>query len=329
MSGVRPLVYLLASPEPALLRAAVPMLEGSGAKVEVVLSAQAALAALTAPTPPALALLDANLPGIPLDQLLASARAHRNEPGYPILLIADAVAGEHLDRMAEGAIDDVLLRAAAGPYWLLRIDHALRAHRLAQEVDELREAATLSAQLDGLTGVYNREALLASLFRETDRVQRLNSAMTLLLFDIDDFGQWNSRLGAEACDELLRQVVNRTTRLLRSYDLIGRPGMDEFLLALPGCGIGNAVLLSERLRIEVFSVPFEVAGEPIRLSACFGVASSRGRSPVVVLREAEEALAQAKAMGPETVQCFDGCLSAAPAPVTYLAPASGDELIAW
>ena len=73
------------------------------------------------------------------------------------------------------------------------------------------------------------------LFRETDRAQRMNSSMCLVLFDIDDFGHWNSRLGVDACDELLCQVANRTGALLRSYDMLGRPGMDEFLIALPAC----------------------------------------------------------------------------------------------
>jgi two-component system, cell cycle response regulator len=322
-------VSLLASAEPSLLREVEPILARAGAQVNVVLTAQAALAALAAPCPPRLALLDANLPGMPISQLLASIHAHPAGRRCAIVLIADAVREEWMARLAEGVIDDLILRSEEIPYWQIRIDLALRAFGLALEVEELREAATLGAQLDRLTGVYNREALLAALFRETDRVQRLNTAMTILLFDIDDFGHWNSRLGAEDCDKLLCQAVSRTTRLLRSYDLIGRPGKDEFLVALPGCGIANAVLLAERLRMEVFSVPFPVAGQSIRLSACFGIAASQGRSPVVVLREAEEALIRAKAVGPEAIQCFDGCLAPAPAPVTYLSPISGDELIAW
>jgi len=327
MSGASPSTVLLASHEPALLRAMEPVLEQAGAKVEVVLSAQAALARLMAPNPPDLALLDENLPGMPVSELLARVQACGRR--YPILVVTETVTAEWIDRLAEGVVDDLLLRSAAGAYWQLRIDLARCAFYRAREVDELREAATLSAQLDRLTGVYNREALVSMLFRETDRVQRLNTAMTLLLFDIDDFGHWNSRLGAEACDHLLCQVVSRTTRLLRSYDLIGRPGMDAFLLGLPGCVIAQAVLLAERLRTEVFSVPFAAAGEAVRLSACFGIASSRGRSPVVVLREAEEALVRAKAAGPESIECFNGCTRPAPAPVTYLSPTSGDELIAW
>ena len=193
----------------------------------------------------------------------------------------------------------------------------------------MRDAALRCAQLDHLTGVYNRETLLAMLFRETDRVQRSHSDLCLVLFDIDDFGHWNSRLGVDACDELLCQVASRTAALLRSYDVLGRPGMDAFLVALPLCAPANAMTLTERLRDEVFSTPFHVAGEAIRLSACFGIAISHGRSPVVVLREAEKALEWAKAAGPESIQCFGSPPQPLPSPVTFLSATSGDELLAW
>jgi diguanylate cyclase (GGDEF)-like protein len=329
MFANNPPTFLLASPEPALLAAIEPMLLATGARVEVVLSAEAALAIITAPIPPSLALLDAKLPGMEMSQLLALARAEVSAKRLPIVLISDTVTQEWIDRLAEGVIDDLIPRSAEFSYWRLRIDLLLRANRWVHELDVLREAAVLSAQTDRLTGVYNRETMLAMLFRETDRVQRMKSSLSMILFDIDDFGHWNSRLGADACDELLCHVVSRTASLLRSYDLLGRPGMDEFLIALPGCNTANAGMLAERVRVEVFATPFRVEGDSIRLSACFGVASSHGRSPVVVLREAEQALQWAKADGPESIQFFGDSAQPAAAPVAFLSPSSGDELLAW
>jgi diguanylate cyclase (GGDEF)-like protein len=171
-------------------------------------------------------------------------------------------------------------------------------------LEVLREASRRNLQLDHLTGIYNRETLMAVLFRETDRVQRMKSSLSMILFDIDDFGHWNSQLGADACDDLLREVTARTGRILRSYDVLGRPGKDEFLVALPGCTQAHAAMMAERLR-GIFSTPFEVQGNAVRLSACFGIADSLGRSPVVVLREAEQALACAQAAGPEVIHWFD------------------------
>jgi diguanylate cyclase (GGDEF)-like protein len=321
--------FLLASAEPALLATLEPVLAADGARVEVFLSAEAALPALTAPDAPTLALIDSNLPGMEMGQLLAAARVETEGRRFPIVLISDTVTQEWADRLAEGIIDGLEPCSTEPAFLRLRMETVLRGHQMSRELEMLREAAALNAQTDHLTGVYNRETMLSMLFRETDRVQRMNSSLCVILFDIDDFGHWNSRLGTEACDDLLRQVVGRTTRLLRSYDLLGRAGKDEFFLALPGCRSDNAVMMAERLRMDVFSTPFRVNGDAIRLSACFGIASSRGRSPVVVLRESEEALLVAKDEGPESIHCAGDCPQPKAAPVSFLSPSSGDELLAW
>jgi len=321
--------FLLASDDPALLKTIEPTLCTAGARVEITLTAEAALATMAGPKPPSLALIDTALSGMPVGQLLAAARAQAQNPRIPILLIAETAAQEWINFIAEGGADDLIARTAEPAYWRLRLDLLLRNQRMAVELETLRDAAVRNAQFDRLTGVYNRETLLAMLFRETDRSQRMNSSMALVLFDIDDFGHWNSRLGVDACDELLCAVASRTGALLRSYDLLGRPGMDEFLVALPDCSPASAMVLTERLRVDVFAKPFRVAGESVRLSACFGIAASRGRSPVIVLREAEKALEWAKVAGPESIQCFGCPPHPEPSPVTFFSQDSGDELLAW
>jgi len=325
--------FLLASQDPALLEAVEPVLTASGAHVVIVLSAETALTAMTAPHPPSLVLLDVNLaatqPGMSVEQLLAAVRASAGGHRFPIVLISDTVTPEWRDRLAEGVIDDLIPRAIDSPCWRLRLDMVLRTHHRMRELDQLREAAALNAQMDPLTAVYNRATLLTMLFRETDRVQRMKTSLCLILFDIDDFGHWNSRLGTEACDDLLCQVVERTARLLRSYDQLGRTGKDEFLLILPGCAAINAMMLAERLRVDVFALPFYLEGAAIRLSACFGIASSEGRSPVVVLREAEQALQAAKDTGPDSIQCFADRPQSQVAPIAFLSAGSSDELLPW
>lgn len=322
-------VILLASHDPALLAAMEPLLAASGARVDIVLSAESALAAVIAPRLPNLALLDVDLPGMEMTQLLATVRSSTGGNRFPIVLISDTMSENWTWCLAEGLLDDLVPRSIANPIWHLRLDIVLRTFHQMRELRQLRESAALGAQVDPLTRVYNRSTLLSMLFRETDRVQRLKTPLCTLLFDIDDFGHWNSRLGNEACDDLLCQVVDRTSRQLRSYDLLGRTGNDEFLIILPGCTVVDAILLAERLRLDVFAAPFHVAGESIRLSACFGIASSEGRSPVVVLREAEQTLQRAKNAGPESIKCPGDCPDAKAGPVAFLSPTSGDELLAW
>ncbi len=319
---------LLASHDPSLLASFESVLTTSDAQVKVVLSGEAAQAALTAPLLPDLVLLDAQLPDVQLGQIINAARGTAGGRRCPIVVIADPLGSDWIANLREGVIDDVIPRSVENSHWRIRLDIVLRTCHRMRDLDQLREVAALNAQQDPLTRVYNRSTLLSMLFRETDRMQRMKTQLCLLLLDIDDFGHWNSRLGTEACDELLCQIVERAGRLLRSYDLLGRAGKEEFLTILPGCSTADAVLLAERLRADDFATPFHVAGEAIRLSACFGIASSEGRSPVVVLREAELALSQAKESGPESIQCFGSCTQGRE-PVAFLTPGSGDELLAW
>jgi diguanylate cyclase (GGDEF)-like protein len=325
--------FVLASPDSALLGELEPMLLALGGGVEVALTLEAAQAALAAPGAARFAFIDTALPGLDprmnLERLLAIVRADDSESQPAIILIVDSVSELWLKLVTEGAVDDLILRGAESGIWRLRIDTALRNRHRSRESESLREAAARLAKTDHLTGVYNREALLCMLFRETDRVQRMHTPLSLILLDVDDFGHWSSRLGNDACDDLLCQVARRLGQLLRSYDLLGRPGKDEFLALLPGCGAEEARLLAERIRAEVFCRPFRVEDESIRLSACFGIASSSGRSPVVVLRQAETALQWARTSGPESIQSYLDSPHREDGPITYRSASSGDELLAW
>src|SRR4051794_21201839 len=139
-----------------------------------------------------------------------------------------------------------------------------------------------------------------------------------MLFEIDDGAHWETRFGAAGYEDLLRQTVGRVQRLLRSYDLFGRLGPAGFALGLPGCTPVNAVSLAERIRADVFGVPFPVSGASVRLTANFGIAASHGRSPVVVLRDAEQALRSARSAGPEAIRTLRDGPQPAPAPVEFL-----------
>jgi diguanylate cyclase (GGDEF)-like protein len=174
-------------------------------------------------------------------------------------------------------------------------------------------AFQIASRNSRLGEISDRETVLSALLRETDRVRRSEGPLCVILFEIDDFAHLYERFGVEHCEQLLSSIVGRTKCLLRSYDLLGSPGMDALLVGLPGCSLCDAVRLAERIRAEVFGPGLNVAGEPIHLTACLGIASSQGRSPLVVLREAEHALQRARERGPDSSQCvYDGpgCFSA-------------------
>ncbi len=253
-------------------------------------------------------LLDGRLPAVAQGQLLAAlheADVHRR---CALALIADEVSDEWIARLREGAIDDIVPRVADTGSWSTHLSTMQRGHALHCELEQLRETAHFGLDLDLVTGIFNRETMLSILFRETDRVQRQRGALCLVLLDIDDFAHWTSTFGSGAGDQLLREVADRTGRMMRNYDVLGRVDSERFMMVLPGCSLVNAEMLAERMRLEVFGAQFVVTdtdGErvQIRLTASFGITSSRGRSPVVVMHEAEQTVERGKAAGPNSIRC--------------------------
>ena len=305
-SAGRPAVVLV-SPDLVLIRDVQRAMGEVAIEPEVLVDVEAALVAMGALQGPAVVLLDARLPGMGNGRLMLALQESGVHKRCAVALIAEQVSDEWIARLREGVIDDIVPRFADASTWNTHLNTMQRGHALRGELEQLREAAVMELQHDRVTGVFNREAMMAILFRETDRVQRLRGALCTVLVDVDDFAHWQTELGGESCDEVLREIAARTGRILRSYDMLGRVGRDKFLIALPGCSTINAVMLAERMRMEVFGEPFPVLnrrGEAVlaRMSGSFGITASRGRSPVVVLREAEATLKQAKLTGPDSIR---------------------------
>lgn len=296
--------FMLVTRNESLAQELTTALKGCGCDLDHAQSPETALVRLIEPMPPEVLLMDEGSYNEKAAQLIAALR-EESKGKTPVLLISELKNAGDLQLFQDGIVDDVISADSTMLNWRFRIEIALRDMRLAAELAQSRESALLNALHDPLTGVFNRETMLSLLFRETDRVQRMKGSLSLLLLDVDDFSHWNALFGSEPCDSLLSQLAARIQKILRSYDILGRPGKDEFLLALPGCGGLSALTFAERLRQEAFTMPFSVCGQNIRLTACFGLASSRGRSPVVVLREAEIALERAQEAGPETIQFFN------------------------
>jgi two-component system, cell cycle response regulator len=272
-------------------------LEEWGHGVQAVGDGVEGLRVLTGERPPAVALIDCSLPGLNGIELAAEVkRRARKRPAWMMLLCARVDAAT-VASATDAGIDDLLLKPVDMSDLRVRLRVAERVQALMGQLDEQTNAVRFHASHDSLTGLWNRESLLNLLFPETDRVQRMRTPLTLLLMDLDHFGSVNAEHGYEAGDRILQELANRFRRFLRSYDLIGRMGEDEFLIALPGCTSEQALAMAVRLRKTILGKPFAAGRDMITLTASMGIAQSKGRSPLVVLREVERAVAEAKRSG--------------------------------
>jgi diguanylate cyclase (GGDEF)-like protein len=188
-----------------------------------------------------------------------------------------------------GRIDDPRLRAAFG--------------RLTDRVAVTWQAATV----DPLTGIANRQAVLSRLDEELARATRYRRPLAIVMVDLDHFKRLNDTHGHAAGDAVLRQVAQRLADHVRSVDLIGRFGGEEFLAVLPETDADAAASLAEKLRRVVAGTPVRLPdGNEVTVTLSAGVAGGPGEvlRPEILVRDADAALYSAKALGRNTVYVF-------------------------
>jgi diguanylate cyclase (GGDEF)-like protein len=156
------------------------------------------------------------------------------------------------------------------------------------------------AETDPLTGLPNRREATARVEREIQRSLRYRGPLALLLFDLDGFKSVNDRFGHEGGDRALRRAAALALGTLRSTDVCGRWGGEEFLVALPGVGLEGGRDAAERLRLALEGERSDGAPE---LTASFGVtAFVRGDTLESLVRRADTALYEAKRRGRNRVE---------------------------
>jgi diguanylate cyclase (GGDEF)-like protein len=155
---------------------------------------------------------------------------------------------------------------------------------------------TYQARIDPLTQVYNRRALIEIGEREVRLAQRHDRPITVMMVDVADFKSVNEQFGHLAGDEYLTGIAETFTNTLRSTDLVGRWGGDEFLMVLIESGKQEAHEVEARLREAVEEFKSEAGGEWISRDIHLGmVCNYEGETTFFELVEAaDQALIKAK-----------------------------------
>lgn len=158
-----------------------------------------------------------------------------------------------------------------------------------------------SAELDGLTGLLNKHALLNRLGDEIHQAERQSLPLSLLMLDIDHFKNYNDSNGHLEGDEVLKEVGRLFRRAIREDDLAARYGGEEFVILYPGAAKDVAERLADNLRrtVETHNFPHGTSQPLGKVTISGGVASfpEDALSAVELLRVADQSLYEAKAAG--------------------------------
>lgn len=169
------------------------------------------------------------------------------------------------------------------------------ACELAQAYDGIRQQSTqLMAQASGkydlLTGVASRDALVETLDMHLAMARRYDRPLSIAMFDLDNFAQINEERGQAYGDRALRTAARLINDSIREGDFVARIGGEEFVVALPGTNLEEALSSAERLRTTI-----EMR---TGMTASVGVAEAlAGETHAELLARADVALNGAKAAG--------------------------------
>lgn len=180
-----------------------------------------------------------------------------------------------------------------------------------RDITERKEAQKVLeklAQTDSLTGLVNRRHFMALAELELSRSIRYDRALSVLMMDVDLFKNINDRYGHKVGDTALVKLAEVCSETLRTADVIGRIGGEEFSILMPETSHAVAIEVAERLRkaIAETHVPLE-NGLPLQFTVSIGVTSlaSKNDNMDVLLSDADKALYLAKHAGRNKVCSVD------------------------
>lgn len=181
------------------------------------------------------------------------------------------------------------------------------AGKVIEESGSDRKLQELS-QTDSLTGTYNYGLWWKRVHEEMYRIQRAREGrMSLIVLDIDRLDRFNRAHGYLAGDHLLRVMADRIKATLRTSDVVGRIGGDEFGIALPGTPVEQAESVARRILEVAKGIPAELHIEPAHpLTLSGGISGIPGdaETPERLVEQAKTALVSSKILGGDRIQRF-------------------------
>ncbi len=248
---------------------------------------------------PHLLILDWIMPGLNGIDLCRLVRERASSPYQYILLVTAKDDKQDLVRGLEAGADDYLSKPFNRDELRARLRTGRRILTLQDEQLKAREELRLQATHDGLTGTWNRTAILDLLHREYELAGRSGSTIGVIMLDVDHFKNVNDTYGHLAGDQVLIETARRMQEAVRSYDLVARYGGEEFLVVSPDCDQAQIQICAERIRSAMAEQPVLALGSRIAVTVSAGTAvlAPRLNTEKEALAAADTALYRAKTGG--------------------------------
>jgi diguanylate cyclase (GGDEF)-like protein len=205
-------------------------------------------------------------------------------------------------------IDLILKIAALDSSLAMETYIAARVATMSESIADLQEQQqelTIEIQRDALTGAHSRRYVLEHLDHMLHSKQRQSDIkFCIAMLDLDHFKKVNDNYGHLVGDRLLRYVAVAMQQSIRSIDLLGRYGGEEFLIIFPDTDIKTACLIAERVRNNIAAKPFVVDNHRLSITTSIGVSEyHHPEKSENILQRADMALYAAKHSGRNCLKC--------------------------
>ena len=192
-------------------------------------------------------------------------------------------------------------------------EHARLAAAFASQVAMTIENARLFQETqrlsitDPLTGSYNRRYFFDQVAREKDRSKRFDRPLAIILLDLDHFKLVNDRYGHRVGDQVLVSLVKSIQTQLRTMDILGRYGGEEFAVLLPETAAEEAKAAAERIRVIIEKQLIETEKVDLHITASLGVVVHDPQEDITIdelIDRADRAMYAAKRAGRNRVNLW-------------------------
>lgn len=256
-------------------------------------------------------LCDLEMPGMDGFKFLNMVSAREDLRDIPVIMITGRTDSETKIRGLEQGASDYVTKPFEPGELVARVKVQLKIKTLQDSLKKSNLELLQLSNTDPLTHLCNRRCLMETLEKELKRSARSHSPLSLIMVDIDHFKRVNDTFGHQQGDVVLVEMSKVLLEHLREYDMAARFGGEEFSLVLPETELLPAVQVAERLRHSATQLSFAPPLQDLKLTISLGVATfpnGKVRGVDDLIREADEALYQAKRQGRNQVQVMDQIL---------------------
>ncbi|MEO0671953.1 MAG: PleD family two-component system response regulator, partial [Pseudomonadota bacterium] len=191
-------------------------------------------------------------------RLCSQVRSIDETRHLPIVMLVETGDEARLLRGLDLGVNDYLMRPIDRNEMLVRIRTQIKRKRHSDFLRERLMESVEMAVTDALTGLHNRRYMETHLNTLLDRARENDTALSIILADIDHFKSINDTYGHDVGDLVLQQFAERFKDNTRSVDLACRIGGEEFVIVMPDTDLEPAYQIAERLRTSVAATPFRV-----------------------------------------------------------------------